>query len=156
MYLFFSNSFPIWFIIEYWAEFPVLYSRPLLMVYFKYSSVWFSFKTTPSCSPVLCLIIRICFCFGLPRCHSGKESAWQCRRPRGHGFNSWLRKIPWSRKPVFLPGKLHGQRSLMGYSPGGHELDMTEHIVLVTFHAYNLYFPQTVLPFFLTYSVSYY
>ena len=31
--------------------------------------------------------------------------------------------------PVFLPGELHGQRSLMGYSPwGGKELDMTEHL----------------------------
>ena len=29
--------------------------------------------------------------------------------------------------PVFLPGKSHGQRSLVGYSPWGHkELDMTE------------------------------
>ena len=29
--------------------------------------------------------------------------------------------------PVFLPGKSHGQRSLVGYSPQGHkELDMTE------------------------------
>ena len=28
-----------------------------------------------------------------------------------------------------LPGKSHGQRSLMGYSPQGHQgLDMTEHI----------------------------
>ena len=34
--------------------------------------------------------------------------------------------IPWRRKwqptPVFLPGKFHGQRSLMGYSPCGHKL----------------------------------
>ena len=33
-------------------------------------------------------------------------------------------KIPWSRKqqptPVFLPGKVHGQRSLVGYGPRGH------------------------------------
>ena len=29
--------------------------------------------------------------------------------------------------PVFLPGKSHGQRSLVGYSPSGHkESDMTE------------------------------
>ena len=29
--------------------------------------------------------------------------------------------------PLFLPGKAHGQRSLMGYSPWGHkEVDMTE------------------------------
>ena len=36
----------------------------------------------------------------------------------GGGFNPWVRKIPWSRKqqptPVFLPGKFHGQRSLVG------------------------------------------
>ena len=40
-------------------------------------------------------------------------------------------KIPWRRKwqstPVFLPGKSHGQRSLVVYSPWGHkESDMTE------------------------------
>ena len=30
--------------------------------------------------------------------------------------------------PVFLPGEYHGQRSLVGYSPGGHkESDTTEH-----------------------------
>ena len=29
--------------------------------------------------------------------------------------------------PIFLPGKSHGHRSLVGYSPGGHkESDMTE------------------------------
>ena len=28
--------------------------------------------------------------------------------------------------PVFLPGKLHGQKSLAGYSPWGHNL-ATEH-----------------------------
>ena len=31
--------------------------------------------------------------------------------------------------PVFLPGKSHGQRSLMGYDPRGHkESDMTERL----------------------------
>ena len=40
-------------------------------------------------------------------------------------------KILWSRKwqpaPVFLPGKSHGQRSLVGYSPWGQrESDMIE------------------------------
>ena len=48
-------------------------------------------------------------------------------------FDPWVRKIPWSRKwqlvPVFLLGKLHGQRSLVGYCPWGHkELDMTERL----------------------------
>ena len=39
---------------------------------------------------------------------------------------AWLRKIPWRRKgqsfPVFLPGKSHGQRSLLGSSMGSQEL----------------------------------
>ena len=47
---------------------------------------------------------------------SGKESAGQCRRRKGCGFNPWVGKIPWSRKwqpaPIFLPRKFHGQRSL--------------------------------------------
>ena len=46
----------------------------------------------------------------------------QCRRAR---FDPWVRKIPWRRKwllaAVFLPGKLHGQRILVGYRPGGHK-----------------------------------
>ena len=40
-------------------------------------------------------------------------------------FDPWVGKIPWRRKwqptPVFLPGKSHGQRGLVGYSPWGHE-----------------------------------
>ena len=51
---------------------------------------------------------------GLPWWLGGKESTSQCRRC---GFDSWVRKIPWRRKwqptPVFLPGKSHGQRSLV-------------------------------------------
>jgi len=60
---------------------------------------------------------------GLLRWLSGKESACQCRRQRRCEFDPWVRKIPWSRKwqpaSVFLPGKFHGQRILMGYSPWG-------------------------------------
>ena len=46
--------------------------------------------------------------------------------------HSWDGKIPWRRKwqrtPIFLPGKFHGQRSLVGYSPWGHkESDATEY-----------------------------
>ena len=37
----------------------------------------------------------------------------------------WRRK--WRPTPVFLSGKFHGQRSLVGYSPWGHkESDTTE------------------------------
>ena len=54
---------------------------------------------------------------------AGKESPCQCQRCRRCRFDLWVRKIPWRRKwqltPVLLPGKFHGQRSLVGYSPWG-------------------------------------
>ena len=38
------------------------------------------------------------------------------------GFNSWIRKLSWRRKwqpiPVFFPGEIHGQRSLVDYAHG--------------------------------------
>ena len=48
-------------------------------------------------------------------------------------FDPWVGKIPWRRKwqstPVFLPGKSHGGRSLVGYSSCGHkELDTIEQL----------------------------
>ena len=55
---------------------------------------------------------------------SGKEPACQCRRC---GLDSWVRKIPWTRKwqptPVLLPG------ISQEHSPQGHkESDMTERL----------------------------
>ena len=52
-------------------------------------------------------------------------------------FSPWVRKIPWRRKwhptPVLLPGKSHGRRSLVGYSPWGHkESDTTEQLHSLT------------------------
>ena len=48
-----------------------------------------------------------------------------------HEFDPWVGKIPWRKKwqttSVFLPGKSHGQRSLVGYSPWGcKKSDVTE------------------------------
>ena len=62
---------------------------------------------------------------------TGKESTCQCRRCQRHGFDSWIRNIPWHRiwqpTPVYLPGKSLGQRSLVGCSPwGSEESDTTE------------------------------
>ena len=66
----------------------------------------------------------------LPRWRSSKESACLSGRCKRWGFDP-SSKIPWSRKwqpiPVFLPGKFHEQRSLVGYSPWGHKKsDTTE------------------------------
>ena len=46
-------------------------------------------------------------------------------------FSPWSGKIPWRREwlptPVFLPGELHGQRSLEGYGQWGcKDSDTTE------------------------------
>ena len=62
-----------------------------------------------------------------PNVHSG-FSLW----PR---FDPWVGKTLWRRKwqstPVLLPGKSHGRRSLVGYSPWGRrESDTTERLKL--------------------------
>ena len=59
-------------------------------------------------------------------CNSGDHL--QCRRLR---FEPWVRKIPWrwawQLTLVFLLGKFHGQRNLVGNSPwGSKELNKTE------------------------------
>ena len=80
-----------------------------------------AFSTRGCASTCFTVLQRV----GLPRWHRGKASACQCRRFNRCAFDLWVRKIPWSRKwqcnPVFLPGKSHGQRSLVGYSPWGHK-----------------------------------
>ena len=96
------------------------------------------------------LVIPVFEVFSHCRWHSGKESACQCRRSRRSGFDLLVRNIPWRRKwkptPVFLSGKLHRWRSLVGYSPWCHKkLDMTEQLstytVAVVFHSVlNLHF----------------
>ena len=49
----------------------------------------------------------------------------------------WVRSLGWedplkkemATHSIFLPGKSHGQKSLVGYSPWGHkESDMTERL----------------------------
>ena len=49
----------------------------------------------------------------------GPIISWQI-----NGETPWRRK--WQPTPVFVPGKFHGQRSRVGYSPWGHkESDVT-------------------------------
>ena len=57
------------------------------------------------------------------------ELLWGYVRWRNHLstllWPCWRRK--WQPTPVFLPGEVHGERSLVGYSPWGHkELETTE------------------------------
>ena len=59
------------------------------------------------------------------------ENAMNVSSSFQHPFHTFLSSEPWRRKwqptPVLLPGKSHGQRSLVGYSPWGRkESDTTE------------------------------
>ena len=59
---------------------------------------------------------------GFPGSSDGKESACNAGNLGlipGFGKILWRRK--WQPSPVFLPGKSHGQRSLMGYNPWHHK-----------------------------------
>ena len=74
--------------------------------------------------------------------YCGKEPLCQCKRRKRCRLDPWVWKIPWRRKwkpaPIFLPGKFHGQRSLVAYSPLGHkESDTTEHTYYETVEAYR-------------------
>ena len=66
---------------------------------------------------------------GFPGGSEGKESACNAG-----WFGPCGGKIPWRREwlptPVFLPGELQGQRSLVGYSSWGHKKsDTTEQLI---------------------------
>ena len=76
-----------------------------------------------SLSHLLHTVTRLAECSqSLPVWLSGKESTCPCRRRE---LDPWYGKIPCRRKrqptPVFVPGKSHGQRNLVGYGPWGHK-----------------------------------
>ena len=86
-----------------------------------------------TCWPLACAWFQCRY--GLPWWLRWESVHLQCGKP---GFNPWVRKISWRRKwqstPVLLPGKSHGQKSLVGYSPwGGKESDTTERLHSLSF-----------------------
>ena len=112
---------------------------------FQFLNSWFAISFSTSVSPaslhdfriftrsvVLSTAVHVSVFLlpGLCTCHPFSRSirppdshlTLQCGRPR---FDPWVGEIPWRRKwqstPVLLPGKSHGQRSLVGYSPWGHK-----------------------------------
>ena len=56
----------------------------------------------------------------------GSDSLRICLQCRRHGFDPWVGKILWKRgwqpTPVFSLGEVPGQRSLVWYSPWGHNI----------------------------------
>ena len=90
-----------------------------------------------SIQPSLCIYTVSGPVLGLPWWFNSKESTCQCGK---HMFSPWVGKIPgrrkWQLTPVFLPGKSHRQRSLVGYIAWdykrmGHDL-VTNNTVLET------------------------
>ena len=86
----------------------------------------------------------------LPRWFNGKESTRQCRSCGRRALNPSVRKIPWRRKwqptLVFLSGKFHGQKSLVGYSPWNcKEPDTAEHTCTHTHTHTHIYIYAFVL-----------
>ena len=70
---------------------------------------------------------------GLPWWLSDKESSCQCRNLRRHRFNSWVGKIPWSRKwqPTLVQQSLAGS-SLWGHRRVAHDLETKQQQIAFT------------------------
>ena len=65
-------------------------------------------------------------------CGSDGRVCLQCGRPK---FSPWVRKIPWRRKwqstPALLPGKSHGQRSLIVHGVAKSQTQLSELIIII-------------------------
>ena len=78
-------------------------------------------------------LVSVRLWLGFPSGTSGEESTCPRRRLKGHKFHPYVGKTPGRRRcqpaPLFLPGKFHGQRSLVGYNPWAcQESDTTEQL----------------------------
>ena len=85
-------------------------------------SVWYyiRFKSKFNLNKDLAFVIKSLF-KGFPGGSVARKSACNAADIGDVGLIPGLGKIPWRREwqstPVFLPGKIHGQMSLVGYSP---------------------------------------
>ena len=104
---------------------PELFKSLLIIILMK-TSVWKS----PIYNPVSVIYIIYQHSFG--DFLSGPVIITPCFHCRGHKFYPQFRnKIQWHPTPVLLPGKFHGQRSLVGYRPWGRkEWDTTEQLTV--------------------------
>ena len=71
-------------------------------------------------------------------CGDVMVSVWVSSKRLSRSSSMWINGIEWSPTAVLLPGKSHGQRSLVGCSPWGHqESDMTGDFTF-NFHFHTL------------------
>ena len=113
-------------------EYKIVHGISLLSFYWLQESVVILFKEvnfakvkfTDLRNTFWWVLINIYTHLGFPGGSDGKASA--CLQSGRPGFDPWVGKIPWRRKwhptPVLLPGKSHGWRTLVGYSPWGRRV----------------------------------
>ena len=94
--------------------------KPFSSLVSKEKLIWEQRRSTERDRYVLRVGSTCCFQHGLleegfPWWLRKQRICLQCRSP---GFDPWVRRILWRREgqrtPVFLPGEIHGQRSLVG------------------------------------------
>ena len=116
-------------------HFPLINQRAKLL------GPWFSFRTLSPPPPPRLTSANICAFSPTETSLSWPRwplclyrHMWLALTAPGSGWPSvstewYLSQWPWHPTPVFLPGKSHGWRSLVGYSPWGcKKLDMTEQL----------------------------
>ena len=83
------------------------------------------------------------YIYKLPKWRLGR-TCLPMHKTKRCGFHPWMGETPWRKAwqptPVFLPGKSHGRRTLVGYGTQGHkESDMTEVTQHSTVHILSIY-----------------
>ena len=95
----------------------------ILLFYFSLNAFRFCVVFSKYCF-CFCLFIHLSFCSHVSRL---KFSFLLKTLPAVCSIQSAVQRRRWHPTPVLLPGKSHGRRSLVGYSPWGHkESDTTE------------------------------
>ena len=115
----------------------------------KSSQFWWS-------SSFLLLLLLLCFkCYILIHWGSQVAQWWRFHLSMQEMFDPWLGKILWRRAwqptPVFLPGKSHRQKNLMGYSTWGSQR-VGQDPATEQAHWYVKYLPNSI-SWFLTMSL---
>ena len=106
------------------------------------------------------IIIFTVYTMGFSSGSAGKEPACQCRRYKRYGFDPWVQKIPWRMKwqpiSVFLLGKVHGQRRLVGYNPWSRKestwLNAHTHTIHVYMYMAYIIWHCTSIQYYISYS----
>ena len=116
--------FPPYKIIDGFLKLDCIFQTTMLFLKLSlYLTIPYPFPFPPSHQHQISTVTENIWCFTTPvSFYSWERILTKCRRGR---FDPWVGKILWWRKwqsiPLFFPGQSRGQRSLVDYSPWGHE-----------------------------------